>query len=312
MIAVTIPVSASRDLPPHHTPMGLALGLVAAVLAAGCGPAVRLDPPAGWPQHWAERSLYHTPNAYVYAGSDAAAGEVDRLVEQRAERFREQYGREPAKGLLIVTGKNDEPFTADLRSLMTIVDGEGISPVAVERSEDAGEHEQLILEGLASALGVDVSLVYLVAALPLDPAEMRDLIGIPADQTDTFGWAAAVPTRNAARGAVRSQARRFAKNYLGFFGRIVAAPLLPLAVDRASKELLVQWEETIDEQLQGADPQLAPILPDRQQELGHRFDGFEDFTLEDLGDEGQRRTTTSGTGSDSPSGGRHQADGPEV
>lgn len=39
---------------------------------AGCAPAVRLVNPADWPQTWCERRLYHTPLAYIYAGSDAA------------------------------------------------------------------------------------------------------------------------------------------------------------------------------------------------------------------------------------------------
>jgi hypothetical protein len=262
--------------------MGLAFGLTAAVLAAGCGPAVRLDPPAGWPQRWAERSLYHTPTAYVYAGSDAAAGEVDRLVGGRAQWFQQQYGREPAKGLVIVTRKGDEPLTSDLASLVTIVAGETPELGTDEWSDGDVENGLSMLEGLASSLGVDVSLVCHVAVLPLGRAEMSDLIGIPADQADAFGWVAAVPTRSAARGAVGTQARRLVKEHLGFFGGIAAAALMPLAVDMALKALVEQWEETIDERMQGADPQLAPILAARRQEEQRPFEAFEDLTADDL------------------------------
>jgi hypothetical protein len=254
----------------------------ATLLVAACGPQTRLDPPAGWPLQWAERSLYHTPNGYIYASSDAAAGELDRFVGRQARMFRQQHDRDPAKGLIVVTDRNDRPYAADLLSLAKIVAADGIDEVPEGSLEEVVESKRMMIEETVSSLGFSANVICSVAALPLDRQAVSGLIGIPAEEKDTFGWAAALPTRSASRQAVRSTARLYAREYLGAVLRIVAAPLIPLAVDMAIKELVAQWEETIDEQMQGADPQLAPIPADRRQEPGRRFDRFEDFTLDDL------------------------------
>jgi len=256
--------------------------LCAAALASGCGPKVTLDAPAGWPQQWADRSLYHTPNAYIYASGDGAAGEADRFVDQRAKRFHQQHGRDPAKGLVIVTDKGDDAFAPDLGSLVTILAGEEVDLEIEGLSEQEVEHQLLALEGIASSVGVDVSVVCFVAALPLGRQEMSNLIEIPADGTEAFGWAAAVPTRSASRDAVRTHAKKLARQYLGFLGSIAAAPFMPFAVDMAVKALVEDWEDTIDEQMQGADPQLAPFLAGQRQEDQQHFEAFEDFTVDDL------------------------------
>jgi hypothetical protein len=258
------------------------LAVCAAALASGCGPKVTLDTPAGWPQEWADRSLYHTPNGYIYASSDGAAGEADRFVGRQAQVFRQQHDRGPEKGLVVVTDKNDTPYTTDLLSLAKIIAGDAVDQVPEGTLEEMVESKEKMIEGIASSLGFSEHAVCAVAALPLDREAASALIGIPADEKDAFGWAAAVPTRDASREVVRAAARKYAREYLGAVLRIVAAPLIPLAVDRAVKELGAQWEETIDEQMKGADPQLAPILSARKHE--DQFDGesFEDFTLDDL------------------------------
>jgi hypothetical protein len=249
---------------------------------AACGPQVRLDPPAGWPLQWAERSLYHTPNAYIYASSDAAAGEADRFVGGQARVFRRQHDREPAKGLVVITDKGDTPYITDLASLARIVAGDAVDQIPEGSLEEIVESKQAMIEGVASSLGISTDSVYAVAALPLDREAVSGLIGIPAEEKEAFGWAAGVPTRNASRQVVRSAAKKYAREYLGAVLRIVAAPLIPLAVDRAVKELVAQWEETIDEQMKGADPQLAPHLSARRLEDQFEGEAFEDFKLDDL------------------------------
>jgi hypothetical protein len=254
----------------------------ATLLLAACGPGLTLDPPAGWPQEWADRSLYHTPNAYIYASSDAAAGETDRFLARQAQAFRRQHDREPAKGLVVVTDKGDSPYTEDLLALAKIVAGDAVDQVPEGALEEIVESKQAMIEGVASSLGISTDSVYAVAALPLDREAVSGLIGIPAEEKEAFGWAAGVPTRKASRQVVGAAARKYAREYLGAVLRIVAAPLLPLAVDRAVKELVAQWAETIDEQMKGADPETAPLLSAQRPE--DRFDGeaFEDFSLDDL------------------------------
>ncbi|MHC4318347.1 MAG: hypothetical protein ACYS1B_07375, partial [Planctomycetota bacterium] len=257
---------------------------VTALMAACGGPQTRLDPPAGWPLQWAERSLYHTPNAYIYASSDGAAGEADRFVGRQAQAFRRQHDHDPAKGLLVVTDKGDSPYTEDLLALAKIVAGDAVDQLPEGSLEEAVESKQAMIEATASSLGFSADAVYAVAALPLDREAVSGLIGIPADGDgkETFGWAAGVPTRKASRQVVGAAARKYATEHLGAVLRVVVAPLIPLAVDRAVKELTAQWEETVEEQMKGSGPQVAPHLSARRQEDQFNGEAFEDFTLDDL------------------------------
>ncbi|MHC4272804.1 MAG: hypothetical protein ACYSUR_03940, partial [Planctomycetota bacterium] len=137
-------------------------------MAACGGPQTRLDPPAGWPLQWAERSLYHTPNAYIYASSDGAAGEADRFVGGQARSFRRQHDRDPAKGLVVVTDKGDSPYTEDLLALAKIVAGDAVDQLPEGALEEAVESKRGMIEATASSLGFSADAVSAVAALPLD------------------------------------------------------------------------------------------------------------------------------------------------
>ena len=66
--------------------------------------------PVGWPETWSHRTLYNTPNAFIYATSPEAAGEADRMAERVAWDFKLYTGRTPGKLLLIVVDKNDPPY----------------------------------------------------------------------------------------------------------------------------------------------------------------------------------------------------------
>ena len=98
---------------------GMAFGLLAAA-AVGCAPAVVLENPAEWPEEYAKRRLHNTPNAFIYAGSDGAAGEADRLVIAVAKDFETMTGRKAKKGLVFVTDKNDEPLVRNLKKLIDL------------------------------------------------------------------------------------------------------------------------------------------------------------------------------------------------
>ena len=68
----------------------LCLALLGTVLVASqlaCAPTKLLDPPAGWPVEWKSRKLFNTPNAYIYAGNDAAAGQVDEIAARVNREF---------------------------------------------------------------------------------------------------------------------------------------------------------------------------------------------------------------------------------
>ncbi len=227
---------------------------------AGCGPAELLARPECWPEKWADRSLYHTQNAYIYASSAAAAGEADRLVSRCAKVFQDQHERRPAKGLVVVTDGNDGLFTADVESLLTIA-AEG----TVKPGTDEPQAQTIVKANLAHfrqltwSLGVDVSLVHRVAALPLSRAGIGRLVGLNGEQTEELGWAIAIPTQSALRKALWDGAPEFLEKTCGIgpVAHIALAPLIPWAEAFAVKKVTQQWQEMVDGQMCLADPELA-------------------------------------------------------
>lgn len=80
---------------------------------AGCGPAGPrevLEAPQGFPESFSGRRLYHTPQAYIYAHSDTAAGDADRWVIDAKSYIKSRYKGELAKGVVIVMEPEDPPL----------------------------------------------------------------------------------------------------------------------------------------------------------------------------------------------------------
>jgi len=87
----------------------LVLTALLLLLVTGCAPAVLNPNPQGWPQQWQGRQLYTTPNAYVYASNEIAAGEMDRLVIAAVKDLKKYTNHSPKRLLVIATDVNDPP-----------------------------------------------------------------------------------------------------------------------------------------------------------------------------------------------------------
>src|SRR5437773_1729991 len=88
------------------------LGIIITLVASGCGPSELLKNPSGWPAEWQGRRLYNTPSAYIYASTDSAAGEAERVTQSVAREIASRRG-EPGKGLVVVTDVHDALVTTD-------------------------------------------------------------------------------------------------------------------------------------------------------------------------------------------------------
>jgi hypothetical protein len=221
------------------------VGLTLVSLLTGCAPAVILERPQEWPEQWAERSLYNTPNAYIYAAGDAAAGEADRLVEQCANLFEAKHGRRPAKGLVVVSDRNDGLFTKDARSLMVIAAKGGakrdadLAKVEEDVNEVWFEYELTI-----GALGCDPALVHRMAPLPLHRADVGRIVALSEEDRDRFGWAISLPTKSAMRKAVHTACSRALDTMdIGLAARLAVAPFMPFAEAKAVEEISNQCVE---------------------------------------------------------------------
>ena len=101
-------------------PLCGAIVLVLAVLVSGCGPAVVEQAPREWPKQWRGRQLYATPGALIYAGSEASAGEIDRLVRSVSADIENDTHARPERGLLIVNDKGEETVFLDPNFLVQL------------------------------------------------------------------------------------------------------------------------------------------------------------------------------------------------
>jgi hypothetical protein len=240
------------------------------LLLTACAPATLLNNPRGWPDEWAGRALYTTPSAYIYASSENAAGEADRLVTRRAQRLRDETGRQPARGLIVVTDRGDGLFTSDVESLLIIAAKGAVKPGTDEALVDLAIKTALArFDGLTSSLGVETKLVHRVATLPLSPKGIASLMELDADEAEQPAWGIAMPTKEAQRQALWEAAPDFLEQKCGIgpVAQIALAPLVPWAEAFAMDKLSRQCREMVDRQLRLADPELAdfvePVLGSR-------------------------------------------------
>ncbi len=218
-----------------------------AVLAnslVGCAPSVRLANPADWPQTWCERRLYHTPLAYIYAGSNAAAGEADRLLRAVAKDFEHESGAGPAKGLVIVTDRNDplppgpwleldrflEQQRGDVPPAATAPapPPDGSPPAASAPASQPGEEKRSPKAQLAK-LGLSTEMLCRMASLGLPMPQARQLIDLPAEIGETPKWFAHLPTRSLLADCNRQMMQAmFKTKEVSPAARLMVAPILAM------------------------------------------------------------------------------------
>ena len=181
---------------------------ILSLTATGCAPRVLTNTAAHWPREWAGRTLYDTPNAYVYASSASNALEVDRLAASAAKRFRSQTDGRATKGLLVVTDIGDPPLIADLTELITMIDTDGKLGDSPEAIAAAASEEVAETEAKLSEMGLPVEFLFNSITLPLTPDYLSGSLGLPKAAADSVVWAASVPTkRQLKRASIRLQAR---------------------------------------------------------------------------------------------------------
>lgn len=205
--------------------------LMAIAILPGCAPAVLLDNPPDWPGDWAGRRLFNTPDAFIYAADDLAAGETDRLVRTVVEDFRNQTQREASKGLILVTGEGDPPLVTDARvwfeitELSKAISGNKPTPTEEELNRGWAEFEQQCAElgvGAGTLLGM---LPYQVAVEQFDA-----LFAFPGGMPGGAEWAVVLPTRRMIRKCNKAVIKAtLEKEGIGTVAQVVMAPVLAMA-----------------------------------------------------------------------------------
>lgn len=142
-----------------------------ALLIVGCGPKpppVILESPKGFPEKCGTRKLYHTPQAYIYARSDIAAGEADAWVKDIRDYIQRNYQRELGKGVVIVMDPADEPLARTLEEELAIERDPAVMPTPPRKPKTVAEIRRKLAEQ-----GVPEAPTVRGTTIPLSPEALR-------------------------------------------------------------------------------------------------------------------------------------------
>jgi len=192
----------------HYSLLWVCMGLlVASVL--GCAPAVVLDRPKEWPQEYAKRQLYNTPNAFIYASSEQAAGEADRLVIAVAKDFEKDTGRKAGKGLVFVSDTSDGLLVPALQQIIELELKKKSLEAKAKKKPEQGKDEPKDpmvkwnnFNKKIDGLGITVDEVFKAIPFPLPDKKVCTILGFSRSRADEAEWMMAMPTKAVIRDVV--------------------------------------------------------------------------------------------------------------
>ncbi len=172
--------------------------LMLSLAATGCAPGTLETNPESWPAEYAGRKLYTTPNAWIYASSAAAAGEVDRLMIEIRKEFLEITGQE-AKKLLVIASDKDDPMLGDARAIFDdsqTMNSPGSPDVQnqTQPTEKDKEDQWNTFVNEQKKLGISHELTLMATPLQLDESNMVKVTGLPDKVVSTAGGGFMMPT----------------------------------------------------------------------------------------------------------------------
>lgn len=170
----------------------LASVIVAVSIMAGCGPkppSVLLETPAQLPADLGEKKLFHTPQAYIYARDELAAGEMDRMVKDVASYVKRKHGRELGKGLVLIMDPKDAPIAATIEDQLVLERDPSIMVTKPRHPKTLEETRSRMIEE-----GIPERPMIRGASLPLTGTKRREL-GLGGSDAP---WAIAVPSHDLA------------------------------------------------------------------------------------------------------------------
>lgn len=158
----------------------------------GCGPtkpAVLLATPANVPEAFNGRKLYHTPQALIYARSEAAAGEADRWVLDVKKYIERIYHRELEKGVVVVMDPRDPPVAQTLEDLLILERDPSIQVTKPRHEKSLAEiREKMSAAGIPERASVRASTIVL-------PRAKRESMHLEAGPST---WAVTAPSHELA------------------------------------------------------------------------------------------------------------------
>ncbi|MCH8852950.1 MAG: hypothetical protein IID41_09915 [Planctomycetes bacterium] len=173
------------------------LALLSAVLCGGqlaCAPTKLLDPPAGWPVEWKNRKLFNTPNAYIYAGNAAAAGQVDAIAERVNREFQKRTDGRLVKGLLLVNDVNEEPVIADHEAYTKLMLNRSASVRNRALTDAQLEAQYTGIRQTMADRGTQAEMELLMTPVSLGRLDLTRMLGFENSVSDSVAWSAVIST----------------------------------------------------------------------------------------------------------------------
>ena len=236
---------------------------IPAILLAvcGCAPTVLMERPAELPAECQGRQFYHTPQAYIYASSPAAAGEIDRLIISVASQFPVENGTQIPKGLVIVTDVGDKaPFDLDTIlafALREAQKGTGTQPA----SQPATQAAKALTDGRKELekKGVDLSAIIDTAAFPITPELAAPRLAVEAESLRKIPWMLSMPTYGRVGQGCRGLFRQLlSSKEISVGQKLLIAPLLVTIEPRMVEMAAVQRETVVFKALAETQPNWSP------------------------------------------------------
>jgi hypothetical protein len=214
------------------------------IAVCGCAPAVLMERPSDLPAECQGRRFYHTPQAYIYASSPAAAGEIDRLVLSVASQFPAETGTAVQKGLIIVTDVGDKaPFDLDTILTLALKDaqkGAGTQPATqAARALDEGRKE-------LAKKGIDLAALIYTAAFPITPELAAPRLAVEAERLRTIPWMLSMPTYGrVGRGCSAMFRQMLNSPEISVAQKLLLAPIMVTLEPRMVEMVAVQRETVV-------------------------------------------------------------------
>lgn len=217
----------------HRRYSRIAAPTVVLFFLVGCGPArpkIVLDAPEDAAAQWQGRTLYHTPQGYIYARDEAIAGETDAWIRDVQGHVARTYRGRIGKGLVLVTDTDDpQPVVGSLEELQRLEAVAPLTPRPASRPSVIERRKRLDESGMNEAMACQV------ATVPLD-VTLLDRIGLPrAGLPADIEWMMTCPSNRLAAKVTREFAPKAIEKKKGKAFLLLAAPAMPAACVEAAK-----------------------------------------------------------------------------
>lgn len=231
-------------------------------LCAGCGPGKLLERPADMPAELNGRQLWHTERAYIYAKSEATAGETHRWIGEVARHIQRTYDRELGKGLVIVVDEQESPFVDSLDELIRL-QAQTARAAGVELHEmpNAEAHRQKLRDAAMSE-----DLVCRITPFELD-RQALSAGGFPPTLPDDVAWSICCPSQALMQSAMWEFGPKAVEKKQGKAFAVATAWAWPLAFAEASKAFRLGRDVLVFELWTIRQPDWS--VPKRRDEIDH-------------------------------------------